>query len=52
MNWSRPDTTQHDYHVMEFYIHSALVLQRARYLTRHKPDFDIETEQREGWSYG
>lgn len=60
MNWSRQDTTQHDYHVMEFYIHQAVVLQQARYLAhkaitfhRHYSgnDFDIETERREGWAY-
>jgi len=49
-------------HVIDYYLHRALIAIRfakasslARYarpvLCRVKADFDIETEQREGWAY-
>lgn len=45
-------------HVIDYYLHHAIVLQKPIYLARRsratvvfEPDFDIETERREGWAY-
>ena len=45
-------------HIVDYYLHHAIVLQKPIYLARRsratvvfEPDFDIETERREGWAY-